>query len=389
MNWEQRSVKKPYYVVLTGSKNNAGDFLIKDRALRLLNTFRPDRDVIDLDAWKPLSDSNLDIVNDSKALIFLGGPALQTSMFPKIYPLTKNIDDIKAPMATMGIGWKSSSGSMDAVRNYPLSDETLTLLSKIEGSGLVSSVRDFHTQKVLQQRGFKSFINTGCPALHDLDREPFSPNVDGTSINRIAFSLGVSFLSSPAMEEQMKATILGLRENFSGSDLNVVFHHSLDESFLETHGASHPHLEGHRRFRDWLVSQGIDYIDISGSAEKLKNYYQGVDIHVGYRVHAHIYMTSVGKLSLLIAEDGRGKALRTVIGGCILDAGEGRSDSLSTKILARLGLKDRYDVDERIPLDVIQMIRHERHNGFPMTRSSQYLLPHYRNLMRRYIEQLP
>lgn len=382
-------MKKSYYVVLTGSKNNAGDFLIKDRALRLLATYRPDREIVDLDAWKPLGASSLDIVNDSEALIFLGGPALQASMFPKIYPLTKDLDGIKVPMTTMGIGWKSSSGSMKAVRNYALSDKTVSLLSKIENSGLLSSVRDFHTQKVLQQRGFKSFINTGCPALHDLDRELFNPNVSDTSINRIAFSLGVSFLSSPAMEKQMKTTILGLRDNFPDSHFDVIFHHSLDESFLKTHGASHPHLEGHRQFRDWLVNEGIDYIDISGSAERLKSYYQGVDLHVGYRVHAHIYMTSVGKLSLLIAEDGRGKALRSVIGGCILDAGEGTSDSLATKILARLGLKDRYNVDERIPLDVIQMICHERDNDFPMTRSSQCLLPHYRNLMRRYIEQLP
>lgn len=43
---------KDYYVILTGSKNNAGDFLIKCRAKneKLFAALRPDRDIVDLDA---------------------------------------------------------------------------------------------------------------------------------------------------------------------------------------------------------------------------------------------------------------------------------------------------------------------------------------------------
>ena len=40
-----------YYVILTGSKNNAGDYLIKYRAIELLNILRPDRKIIDYDGW--------------------------------------------------------------------------------------------------------------------------------------------------------------------------------------------------------------------------------------------------------------------------------------------------------------------------------------------------
>ena len=41
------SDSNPSYVVLTGSKNNAGDYLIKYRAKELLKHIRPDRNIID------------------------------------------------------------------------------------------------------------------------------------------------------------------------------------------------------------------------------------------------------------------------------------------------------------------------------------------------------
>lgn len=40
-----------YYVILTGSKNNAGNFLIKHRAKKLFTALRNDRKLVDLDAW--------------------------------------------------------------------------------------------------------------------------------------------------------------------------------------------------------------------------------------------------------------------------------------------------------------------------------------------------
>ena len=49
------------YVLLTGGKNNAGDFLIKHRAKQLLAALRPDRALIEYDAWKPLTAEQLDV----------------------------------------------------------------------------------------------------------------------------------------------------------------------------------------------------------------------------------------------------------------------------------------------------------------------------------------
>jgi len=58
---------------------------------------RPDRDIIDLNAWEPFDSDRLEVINRSKALILMGGPALQKNMRPKIYPLCDRPQDIHTP----------------------------------------------------------------------------------------------------------------------------------------------------------------------------------------------------------------------------------------------------------------------------------------------------
>ena len=126
---------KKQYTILTGSKNNAGDFLIKYRAKQLFKELRPDIEIIDFNSWEEFDKEKLKIVNESKALILLGGPSLQKLMRPNIYKMTKNLDDIKVPIVSMGIGWKSISGNWKDTYDYPLSIE---LLRRINNSGYLS-----------------------------------------------------------------------------------------------------------------------------------------------------------------------------------------------------------------------------------------------------------
>lgn len=307
------------FVILTGSKNNAGDFLIKHRAKELFKSIRPDRKIIDFNAWESLDSQKLSIVNNSKALILTGGPSLQKNMYPKIYSLTDQLGDIKVPIITMGIGWKSIRGDWDDTYSYPLSDKTIALLERIKRDGFTSSVRDFQTARVLSLKGFDNFAMTGCPAYYDLNQinQPF---ILPTKIKKIAFSLGVSFIRSISMEKLMKKQILAIKSYFPDASLEVTFHHSLSaDIFLQSHSAKSEHLDKHKQFERWLKDNDISYIDISGSATKLIQYYSNIDLHIGYRVHAHIFMHSVSKLSVLISEDGRAKGSKSAIGGLVID----------------------------------------------------------------------
>ena len=133
--------------------------------------------------------------------------------------------------------------------------------------------------------------------------------------------MGVNFINSKSLESEMKQIILILKKRFQENDFKVVFHHSLDkEKYLSTHNAKLHFLNKHRLFSNWLKQQSIEFVDVSGSVEGLKDIYNECDLHVGFRVHAHIFMCSKSKPSILINEDGRGKALNDVLFGFNLNA---------------------------------------------------------------------
>ena len=163
------------FVILTGSKNNAGDFLIKYRAKKLFESIRPCREIIDFNAWQAIDEKKLEVINQSKCLILMGGPALQKNMYPDIYKLPTNLDEIKVPITTMGIGWKSVNGDWANTYDYKLSSSTVNLLDRIKDDGILSSVRDFHTLNSLQFKGYDNVLMTGCPAYYDLKslNQPF------------------------------------------------------------------------------------------------------------------------------------------------------------------------------------------------------------------------
>lgn len=380
-------MSRPYYVVLTGGKSNAGDFLIKHRGINLLRRLRPDREVVDYNAWEPLEGPKLDVVNRAAALILLGGPALQADMYPAIYPLTKDLRDIRVPIVTMGVGWRSVSGDWEAAGRLRLTEPTVALLRKTAGSGRKISVRDYHTLAVLNRHGFEHVRMTGCPALYDPDLlgQP-SPR---TEIGRVGLSLGVTFLRSASMRAQMEELVLRTLELFGERQVAVLFHHPVEPWFLKTHNAPALYYRGHLDFKDWLERRHIAWQDLSGSAEKLIDYYGLCDLHVGYRVHAHIFMSSIGKPSLLLAEDGRGTALKEVIGGLIFPAADAPRDSLALRIRRRLGGASGVSAKRGVVTLALDSIRYEIANGFPRGPAVAASIATHYQAMQRFIAELP
>lgn len=378
------------YVVVTGSKNNAGDYLIKKRALELFSEFRPEKRIVDINAWESISDDDLAKINASDALILLGGPSLQKSMYPDIYKLRENLSDITVPITTMGVGWKSISGDWIDTYDYPFTDSTRILLDRISQDGLPISVRDYHSMNVLAHKGYKNILMTGCPAYYSPGHFKVDP-AKTVNPKKVAFSLGVSFIHSPSMERVMKDNILVLKEHFSDSEFEVVFHHGLDPvNYLSSPGSDGFHNLQHIKFSQWLKDNDIAFVDISGSAEKLMSYYMNVDVHVGYRVHAHIFMNSISKHSILIAEDGRAKAIPKVISGLVFDGFTNFNDSFLAKIMNRLFKKyDRYEANDLASNDVIHAICGESNSAWGRVRQSRSLINSNFLIMEKFMRDLP
>lgn len=382
---------KDRYVLLTGSRNNAGDFLIKHRAMALLAALRPDREIVDYDGWKPLTDEQLAVINDSRALLLTGGPAVQKRMHPDVYPLRSDLDDIRVPIGTFGVGWSTTEGRWSDTRRMGFTAATTTLLERLERDGLALSVRDHHTQNALKVADVTSTAMTGCPALYSLPHlgTPFAVS---DRPNTVSISLGTRFANNLPLERQARELVTRARSVFEGAELTVVFHHALDESFKRAYGHTGPLYGAQRRFAAWLEEQGVAYVDVSGSAERLIEHYSTADLHLGYRVHAHILMTSLRRPSLLLAEDGRGRALRDVLGGHVYDA----FDSLRLKdarvrgVAVKLGFTSiAYAVPEGVATDAVDMLELDMLHGWPRARMAIDAVDARWPVMKRFIEALP
>jgi len=380
---------KDQYVILTGSKNNAGDYLIKFRAKQLFAKIRPDREIIDINGWETLTQTNLDIINESKALILMGGPALVEAMIPNVYGLSESLSKIKVPIIMMGIGWKSHKGNWEDTYNYKLNSKTTELIKLVSKSGYQSSVRDYHTLNALRFNGCNTVLMTGCPAYYDFDF--INTDFKSGKIDKVAFSLGVAFVESPEMESLMKENILACKNHFSDKSFEVVFHHSLNrEMFKNAYKPASNHVKKHNLFVDWLEKNGIKYVDISGSAENLMNYYREIDLHIGYRVHAHIFMNSIAQKSILISEDGRAKGVKGVIGGIVLDGYLNYKAGFTSKVLNKLfPFYSRYTANNNLTQELLEEINYEEKIDNIRLKNSRKTIDSNFLIMEKFLKQLP
>ena len=372
------SEEKKHYVLLTGGKNNAGDFLIKRRAKDLLNFYRKDRELIDFDGWKPFTKEQLTVINKAEALILTGGPSLQpgAKIEENIYPFIKNLDEVKVPIYTMGVGYKGSKGTWEENTNYHFSELSMNLLERVENSGGKSSVRDYHTLDVLEKKGYRNFLMTGCPALYETTKE--LKEIDSVDFKKVGFSLGVSYKLNNSMRTLMEDIILRTSDRFSDADFTVFFHHKINSQ--DTAQA---------KMIDFLKGRNIQFTDISGTAELLMGEYSKCDLHLGFRVHAHIFCSSMGIPSVLLSEDGRAIALKEVLNGLIFRAHDITGESFSAKALNRLKIKDRFVALKGVTDTVLNSIEYEIAHGSIRFNQAFKNISEHRKIMEEFIRDLP
>jgi len=286
------------YVVLSGAKKNAGDFLITDRAEQLLRHFRPERELLRLPAWEPL-EPHLDRVNGAAAVIILGGPGLQPQLYPKVYKLTRNLDDIKVPIILMGSGWKAFPGDADSLARFAFSAESLTALRKMSAGAKVLSCRDIYSAHLLRRYGISNVAMTGCPVWYDLQSIGKAMRLP-ESMGNIVFTPA----QLPFYRDVSIRVAQVLRQRFPAARLICAFHRGIgkkDEFMNDDEAANNVAIEAAAR------DLGYEISDLSGATEG-SSIYDQCDFHLGFRLHAHLYTLSKRVPSLLLHEDGRGVA---------------------------------------------------------------------------------
>jgi len=276
-------------ITITGAYRNIGDHLIRHRAHQLLKKFVDD-DVLDI-RRDQLKFTDISVLNKANAIYLCGGPAYQAKIFPDIYDL--DLNKIKTKVIPFGLGNKSYTKT-----NFTdFSKESLNFIKDVHERIEFSSVRDYITQQNLNSYDIKNVKMTGCPAWYNLEHLDEDLNFkQEESINSVIYSV-------PALADENSFKVMKLIANrFPKAKKYCALHHGNIVGYTPKAMVKNYGIYKTKRLAKKL---GYEIVDLNSDINKIK-VYDECDLHIGYRVHAHIYMLSSRAPSLLISEDSRG-----------------------------------------------------------------------------------
>lgn len=346
------------FAVMSGADINAGDFLIVNRAKQLLKHFYPDCELIEFKRNHDIR-KHLPIINGCDYMVFAGGPGYVADMYPGRFPLVDDLDDLKIPIFLLGMGGYMRVPG-ETVR---FDNSSRSFLDRVAMSGADFGCRDYISREILLENGYSNAIFTGCPAWYDLGyvgQKSLRATPSLHEIKKIA-------LSDPA-DPQNAAVAIHLvdlvQKELSPDEILFLFHRGWASSSKEGTISSRKSLW----LKEVLEKKGVTCVDISGSVDGF-GIYDSCDIHVGFRVHAHLYNLSHRIPSFLIEEDGRGFGANDALGytSHFLVPNKTVIERYGSALLKRLNLNWEIKNSKGIQIagKMIDFVRSESMAGYP------------------------
>ena len=291
--------------ILSGAIKNAGDYLITERCMHIIEYVLGNNVNFTIYSINDSLNEKLEELNEKNVIIVPGGP-ISENEYPGSIPLVSNLKDITAPMFAVGLGWYGERASDFMCYSYHFSQSTMSYLNMLNNIGAIAC-RDWYTYRVFKNHGLNKPVMTGCPAWYDLEYLKINDckGIDYDEEVKIA-------VSDPSKQENMILIIPlieMLRRKFKKTEIHFLFHRgiSADKYTHKSIGRKNEEV------RDLLENNNVFIHDISYSSDGFK-IYDKCDIHIGFRVHAHLYCLSHRMCSLLIEEDGRGAGANEALG---------------------------------------------------------------------------
>ena len=380
------------YLILSRHNSNVGDYLILERAKNLIETLKPDTPSLVGHIAIPLYDQiTREQFKQLKAVIITGGPGIRPNIYPGIYPVHPDILTHNIPIIFLGIGAKYYPGEYSLAHMVKLSQQGKQFLRHIEDTGFGIGVRDIHSVRVLNLNGIQNVSLNGCPAWYAVNEFP-THHSQPKEIKRILFSTP----ATPFHYKLAASVLKALRTQFTEATILVSFHHG-----IQLGEKGDPRLaELNVRLSNYAKKLGCETFDASYDLKKIQ-VYDTMDIHVGFRVHAHIYFLSYAKPSFLIAEDSRGDGVVKTLGGIGFPAwnklrawtGVNQISRLGFSLAAKVGervTKMNIQVNYNIPTQVVEAITSEVETNFqsfqPIPKRLEYWFEHG---MKKFIAKIP
>lgn len=291
--------------LMSGAVKNAGDYLITERTQKLLKHFYPDAEIRVFIRNYPLNEEKIAEINAADAMVIGGGPCYKWDLYPQSLPLVPDLSVLKPKMFLVGSGWYGNTTRSDEVFGYRFSDSSRILLDRIVRDTGILGCRDYYSMRVLKANGYGCGRMTGCPAWYDLDR--ISQRLEpAAEIRKIAVSDPADVIHHG---EQSMEIVSFLRKKYPDAELIYLFHRGAGKA--DDTGDKNAWIV--RKMRERLEADGVKVYDIAYSADGF-HYYDDCDLHVGHRVHAHIYNLSQRKRTVLVEEDSRGTGVNEALG---------------------------------------------------------------------------
>lgn len=269
----------------SGSKN-IGDQLITDSVkssiLHIANSKNVDvniRTVFRADEWENIEN----IICDADFILF-ACLAIRYDMTIKEYPYIKKILEKDIPFGVISAGTSIRVHYKFENILEDFSKETVKILKTVGEKAKFFSTRGVLTQFICDEIGIDNSFFAGDIAF-------FSEGMSKTSFDRVKAinNIVVSSPHNPSIyNESLSTLISNLKSMFP--DANIT---------LAQHGEN-------KFFKDFCKLKHINLVEIYKDKFKGLEIYDNADLHVGYRVHAHVSTLKRKKPSYLLEQDGRG-----------------------------------------------------------------------------------
>ena len=304
------------------------------------------------------------------------------------------MDSIETPIIPLAANWSHYPGDKISNESLEYQPETLSFLRRLNEQPALDrlTTRDLYTKRILERHGFQDVELVGDLGWYHYDYMGESMRVS-ESIDHIV----ITTPHNPHYLDQAEEVIDMLIDEFPDAKFTCSFHSSLSAS--------------DKKLRQLAEDRGIETVLASHVTDNLE-FYNGCDLHVGYRLHGHLSFLRRRIPSVLIGEDGRGNGFNATLGFGGFQATKHRIGPWSASVVRKLGdslpgkgvqriLEGRLDqsspfkqiiepADLSVPKKIQDFLQEERQNGF----SSYDAVPElfdstYQNSMKPFLDSLP
>ncbi|WP_161803866.1 polysaccharide pyruvyl transferase family protein [Pseudoalteromonas sp. P1-16-1b] len=277
---------KKYTIVTTypeGGSKNIGDQLITNSLISAIKDIKENDIHFDI-IWRGDTWKNVQKIIESSDTIIFACLAIRPSMASREYPFLKNILESNIPIHVVSAGTALNVDSDKiAIENY-VDDESKKLLLALDEKCTTFTTRGLLTQRFCNSIGMKVSSFAGDVAFVERKYSDLKFQLN-QEIKNIVISdphYSINYISL------LSETYKKLKSTFPSSNIKIALHGN------------------NKVVKNFAIENNINFVEIYKDKDSGLRIYDDADIHVGFRVHAHVSMLKRRKYSYLFEQDGRG-----------------------------------------------------------------------------------